>query len=167
MNKKIFFSLLVFIFSTSNLYSQNNEQINIPVQASLKRGISVSSENNVLDFGEIVLSNSQQFFTKSPEEGVKFKIISHPEKPVLIDFNTINLINNQNQSGPVFIPKIVHTGLNTDFVNPIEIQSGVYYQPQNQNGEGILNVWVGGSLIVNQSNLHGDYSGALVISIAY
>jgi spore coat protein U-like protein len=149
------------------LYGQNNEQISVQVQASLKRGISINSETNVLNFGEIVLSNSNQIINKSPQEGLRFQIVSHPDKPVLINFNEIRLSSNGNQSGPTFIPKVVQTGSSIKYVNPIEVQSGVYNQPEVQDGEGILNLWIGGSLIINQSNLQGDYSGTLTITITY
>lgn len=167
MKTKIYFSLIFLFVLTLNLQGQNNEQINLQVNASLKRGISVISESTVLDFGEIILSNSQQIVTKTPAEGLRFKIISHPEKPVLIDYGFVQLSSNENQIGPTFITKLVHTGSNSNYIDPVEIQPGTYYQPQIQNGEGILNVWVGGSLIIDQSNLQGDYSGTLIISIAY
>ena len=167
MKAKIFLILIFHFALALNLQGQNGEIINVQVQASLKRGISVVSEGNVLDFGEIFLSNSQQTFTKSPAEGLRFKIISHPEKPVLIDYSFVQLSSNGNQNGPMFITKLVHTGSNSNYIDPVEIQPGTYYQPQNQNGEGVLNVWVGGSLIIDQSNPQGDYSGTLIISIAY
>jgi hypothetical protein len=167
MKAKTLFSFFFLFVLTLNLSGQNNEQINVQVQASLKRGISVISQSTVLDFGEIILSNSQQTVTKSPAEGLRFKIISHPEKHVLIDYNFVQLSSNGNQNGPMFITKLVHTGSNSNYIDPVEIQPGTYYQPQNQNGEGVLNVWVGGSLIIDQSNPQGDYSGTLIISIAY
>lgn len=167
MKNQITLSSVLILLLTLNLFGQSSEQINVQVQASLIRGISVSSENNVLNFGEIVLANSQQTINKSPQEGLRFQIISHPDKPVLIDFNDIQLSNDGNQNGPTFIPKVVHTGSNINYINPIEVQPGTYYQPEIQGGDGVLNVWVGGSLIVNQSNLQGDYSGTIVITIAY
>jgi hypothetical protein len=167
MKAKTLFSFFFLFVLTLNLSGQNNEQINVQVQASLKRGISVISQSTVLDFGEIILSNSQQTVTKSPAEGLRFKIISHPEKPVLIDYNFVQLSSNENKNGPIFVTKLVHTGSNSGYVNPIEVQPGTYYTPPNQNGEGVLSVWVGGSLIIDQSITQGDYSGTLVISIAY
>jgi len=170
MKKLLILFLANFIFY-SNLFSQNNETLNIQIQASLKRGISVISQSTTLDFGEIVLSNSSLTITKSPQEGLRFKVLSHPEKPVMISFNSTQLTiqnqNNQQQGTITFVPKIVHTGINSDYIDPVEITSGVFYQPQNSSGEGVLNLWVGGSLILNENELHGDYSGTLTITIAY
>lgn len=167
MKNLITYSTILILMLNLASFGQSSEQVNLQIRASLKRGISVESENNILNFGEIVLSRSQQTITKSPQEGLRFKIITHPDKPVLIDFNVIHLNSNENQNGPDFIPEVVHTGSNVNFINPVEVQPGTYYQPEAQDGDGILNVWVGGSLIIKQSNLQGDYSGTLIISIAY
>ncbi|MGB9664805.1 MAG: hypothetical protein ACPL25_07810, partial [Ignavibacteria bacterium] len=164
---KILFLIVYLSVLVLDTMGQSNEQANVQVQASLKKGITINVESNVLDFGEILLSNSQQTINKPPEQGLKFRIVSHPDKPVLIDFNNIILVNNNYQNGPIFIPRIVHTGLNSGYVNPVEVQPGIYYQPENQEGEGILNIWVGGTLEINQSVLHGDYTGIMEITIAY
>jgi len=168
--KKINLLVLLVFLLIQNLSGQNNESANVQVKASLIRGISVISQNNVLDFGEIILSNSPVTLNKPPQEGLRFKIFSHPDKPVLINFDVIQLkleSNNNSTSNLIFIPKVFHTGINSEFVDPVEITPGVYYQPDAQAGEGIMNLWVGGTLQINQDNLHGDYSGALVITIAY
>ncbi len=171
MEKKLLMVIILSFLFATNSFSQDNETINVRVQASLKRGITVISKTNTLDFGEIVLSNSQMTLNKSPQEGLKFKVISHPEKPVLISYDVLQLSssgNNHNSSNTVvFIPKVYHTGVNSEFINPIEVTSGVYYQPQNQSGEGILNIWIGGTLQINQESLPGDYTGTFVITIAY
>lgn len=161
-------SLIILIFLIQNIFAQNNASVNIQIKASLVRGISVVSQINTLDFGEIILSNSPITLIKSPQEGLRFKILSHPDKPVLIDYNVVQLNSNVNSSyGLRFIPKVFHTGINSEFIDPVEITSGVYYQPQNQSGEGIMNLWVGGTLQISENILHGDYSGTLVINISY
>lgn len=161
--------LLLFslILLSTKLYSQEMEQTSVQVRALLKRGISIYGASNSIDFGEIVLTNSQISLNKSPQDGLRFRVVSHPNKAVLINFNLLQLSSGETQNGPLFIPKIVHTGLNSIFIDPVEVQAGLYYQPQNQDGEGVLNLWVGGSLIVNPNNLSGDYHGTLVISITY
>lgn len=154
------------------LIAQNSETLHVQVQASLIRGISVINNNNEIDFGEIILSGSPISISKSPENGLKFKIISHPEKPVMISFENSQLqpdgsLDPTLSSNLTFIPKVVHTGINSEFINPIDVSSGIYYQPVNQSGEGILNLWVGGSLLVEPQALHGNYSGTVIITVAY
>lgn len=164
------FSILFFLVSSTKLLGQDNETMNISVQASLKRGISVISKVNILDFGEIILSNSPITIDKSPQDGLKFMVISHPEKPVLINYDFVQLTsteNNSASSGVIFIPKVYHTGVSSEFINPIEVLSGNYYQPQSQADEGILNLWIGGTLQINQQSLQGNYSGTFTITIAY
>lgn len=152
--------------------SQNNINVSINVTASVKKGISVINENNAIDFGEIVLSGSSMEIYKAPQEGYKFKIISHPSKPIMINYSPIQLSPIENLESPsqnflVFVPKVFHTSSNPDFSNPIEVQSGVYYNPANQSGVGVLNMWVGGTLQINQNSLKGDYTGTLSITITY
>lgn len=155
-----------------NLIAQNNETLHVQVRASLVRGISIISNNNEIDFGEIILSGSPISISKSPENGLKFKIISHPEKPVMISFENSQLqpdgsSNSTSSSNLTFIPKAVHTGINSEFINPVVVSSGIYYQPVDQSGEGILNLWVGGSLLVEPKASHGNYSGTVIITVAY
>lgn len=155
-----------------NLIAQNNETLQVQVQASLVRGISVISTNNEIDFGEIILSGSPVSISKSPENGLRFKIISHPKKPVMISFENSQLQHDgssdpTSSSNLFFIPNVVHTGVNSEFINPVEVSSGVYYQPGNQSGEGILNLWIGGSIIVEPHASHGTYSGTVIITVAY
>lgn len=172
MKKISYLTLFIIIFMRLNLIAQNNETIQVQVQASLVLGISVISTNNEINFDEIILSGSQMSITKSPVDGLRFKIISHPEKPVMISFENSQLqpefsANINSPSNLLFIPKIVHTGNKTEFVNPVEVTSDVYYQPANQAGEGILNLWVGGSLLIEPQVSHGNYSGTIIITVAY
>lgn len=152
--------------------SQNNISVSINVSASIKKGISVINENNSIDFGEIVLSGSSMEVYKAPQEGYKFKIISHPSKPVMINYSSIQLYPIEKPEGVfenslVFIPKVFHTYSSPNFSNPVEVQSGTYYNPANLSGVGMLNVWVGGKLQINQNNLKGDYKGTLSLTITY
>ncbi len=169
--KKYILMILFFLFSV-DCWSQTNETASLNIRASLKRGISVLNQNNILSFGEIILSGSSFELNKSPQEGLRFKIFSDPAKPVMISYSNVEL-NLSTNSGNLttdnllFVPKVYHTGGNSDFIDPVEVFSGIYYQPQNQSGEGILNLWIGGTLKISQSNIQGDYSGTLIITIAY
>lgn len=168
-------SFILFIFSlilVSLLHSQNNVNVSINVSASLKKGINVISQNNSIDFGEIVLTNTPIEIYKSPQEGYKFKVISHPNKPIMITYDNVYLITNENFNSPnsnsiIFIPEVYHTNSNNQFIDPIRISSGVYYQPANNSSVGELNIWVGGILQIFQYNFQGDYSGNLVLTISY
>ncbi len=154
------------------MHSQNNVNVSINVSASLKKGINVVTQNNSIDFGEIVLSNTPFEVYKLPQYGYKFKIISHPNKPIMITYDNVYLIANENYNSSnsnsiIFIPEVYHTNSNNEFIDPIKIFSGVYYQPANNSSIGELNVWVGGILQIFQNNFQGDYSGNLVLTISY
>ncbi|MCX8057470.1 MAG: hypothetical protein N3F03_07680 [Ignavibacteria bacterium] len=172
MIKFFIFTFVFMSFLIDYIFTQTNVKATISINASLKKGISVVSENEAIDFGELVLTSTPMEVYKAPNDGYKFKIISHPFKPVMINFEPVQLhkLENTGQIGSnslIFIPKVFHTSSNPDFVNPVEVQPGVYYQPQNQLGLGILNVWVGGTLKISSNNEGGEYSGDLVLTISY
>lgn len=163
-------SFILFIFSlilVSLLHSQNNVNVSINVSASLKKGINVISQNNSIDFGEIVLTNTPIEIYKPPQEDYKFNVISHPNKPIIITHDNVYLItkenfNSSNYNSIIFITEVYRINLNNKFIDLIRISSGVYYQPANNSNVGELNIWVGGSLQIFQNNFQGDYSVDLV-----
>lgn len=165
-------ALMIFLVLFSALNGQSNETVSINVKVSLKKGLSVLCKDNNLNFGEIIIQNSFGSLNKSPNEGLRLKIVSHPCKPVLISFDNICLVaseslENDINNGAIFIPEVFHTGPNSDYVNPVQVCSGTYYNPQTQTGQGILNLWIGGKLLINREAAAGNYSGKFSISITY
>lgn len=136
--------------------------------------LSISSINDVINFGEIILSGSSFIKNLSPSSGAVFRIEGHPNRNVIISFNYTNLSNAQwvSQFGGTvgslsFTADVVHTGSNPAYQNPVIVQNGSSYQLVNSGGIGLLYVWVGGTLNIQANQPAGDYEGTFKIMVSY
>ncbi len=166
---KILASILLLILTYQSSISQNNSNINIPITCKLIKGIQIEKLNGDLNFGEIVLQTNEFIETKTPSDGVVFKLKTEPYRNIFVNYSSIELLNNYTNSSSsiFFVPTLVHTGKSSSYTNPIEIPNNSSLTVENENGTGILYLWLGGTLNVNPNSTEGNYSGILTINITY
>lgn len=167
--------LIIFLFvfmNFSSLLAQTQGVISIPISVKLIKGIQVETKQSTLNFGEIILGPSNQLIEENPSNGIRFRVIANPNKPVSISFSDIILLNEtsseHNESQQImFFPSVMNTGINESYVNPIQIFSGNSYVAENSNGFGVINLWVGGKINITNQNSAGNYRGTFVINLTY
>ncbi len=166
--------LLIFFGVTNVLFAQSSANASANVTASLAKGLSISNFTGDLAFGEIILTGSAQTPTILPGSGVRFDVIGHPTKFVTITFAGINLTNNAwvstygGTNGTLaFTPNVQHTGSSISYTGNVSVTSGNTVPLVNVTGDGLLYLWLGGSLAVGASQPQGDYTGSFTMTVTY
>ncbi|MGB9665572.1 MAG: hypothetical protein ACPL25_11745, partial [Ignavibacteria bacterium] len=115
--------------------------------------LSITAINSSINFGEIILSGSAFIYTLHPSQGAIFKIEGHPNRNVVISYNYSSLSNAQwvaQNGGTVgslnFTPNVVHTGSSPVYDLPEPVMNGGSYPLPEVDRNGILYIWIGGSL---------------------
>jgi len=172
--RKIFFALIVTLFTGSLIMAQSSANASATVLAQLKKGLSISQVGGSLDFGEIILTGSSQAPSRAPSIGANFRVIGHPNKNITVTFDNVTLDNdawvttNGGSNGTMtFTPNVKHTGSSISYASPTDVISGNAYSLVNVSGDGYLYLWVGGSLAIGASQAHGDYTGTYSVTVAY
>ena len=166
--------LLLIIFGVTNvLFAQSSANASANVTASLAKGLSITN-NGDLAFGEIILTGSAQTPTILPGAGVRFDVIGHPAKNVTITFAGINLTNNAwvllnggTNATLAFTPTVHQTGNSITYSSGTVVTSGDVTPLVNTSGDGLLYLWLGGSLAVGATQPQGDYTGSFTMNVAY
>lgn len=166
--------VLVALTLSTTLFAQNSANASANVTAQLKKGLSITNFTGDLDFGEIILTGSAQTPAITPGSGVRFDVSGHPNKDVVISFANVTLNNNawattfSGTTGTlVFTPVVHHTGSSTTYTPGNVVTSGNPYTLVNSSGTGLLYLWLGGSLAIQENQPQGDYEGTFTISVAY
>lgn len=164
--------LLLFIYteiSVAQIYTSSAS-----ASVNMIKPISIISLKNEINFGEIILTGSAFARTLSPSSGAVFKIEGHPNRNVIISFNSTNLSNAQwvSQNGGtvgtlIYVPDVVHTSSSSSYQNPFPVTSGSSYILVNSGGIGVLYLWIGGRIDVNANQPIGDYQGTINITVSY
>lgn len=172
--KRLILSIIVLSFIASLSYAQSSASATATVLAQLKKGLSISLVGGNLNFGEIILNGSPQSPSINPSSGANFRVIGHPNKNIVITFNSVTLDNNawvSSNGGTngtmVFSPVVKHTGSSSTYESASDVTSGNSYTLVNVSGDGYLYLWIGGSLSIAANQPHGDYTGTFSITVAY
>jgi hypothetical protein len=166
--------LLLLVVPVTFIYSQSSGNAVAVVSAKLIKGLGTQSIGGNLNFGDIVLTNSSSTIYKNPDEGMEIKISGHPEKNIILTYQPIEINNSQwvavngGEEGALsFTPEIEHTSGNASYTNASPVVSGGTYTLQNSDGEGIMYIWIGGNIQINDNQPAGNYSGVFQINISY
>lgn len=167
--KLILCSILFLKIGLAQTFSSSASAI-----VNMIKPLSISSVNNTINFGEIILTGSAFVQSLDPSEGAVFRIEGHPNRSVVISYSFTSLSNAQwvsQYGGTVgslnFIADVVHTGSNSAYLNPVSVSNGGSYQLVNSGGVGLLHIWVGGSIHIQSNQPAGDYTGTFNIMVSY
>lgn len=160
--------IVLFLVSTISVYSQSiSRNVSSSAFANLIVPLSITAIYGSLDFGEIILTNTQ--FQKSiyPQSGQIFIITGQPGRDVFIMYNSITLSNNNLFSQPPGqVTTIPFTPLVTLEDNSI-VSSGQTVNLVNSGKVGELKLFVGGTILIEPNQASGFYSGAFTITVSY
>jgi hypothetical protein len=177
-SKKYWICLIIifFTFNTSELQSQVYTKTSTGY-ATIIRGVSLSlSGSNSLNFGDIVVTTSNQTVTISNQNGQKFLARGQSGKSIIITYpSSINLSNSvwvAQNGGTVSTltftsSTLKRTGTNSTYTSPVNVTSGSSVTLPNLSGIGTLYLWAGGSITVSSNKPHGAYVGTYTLSISY
>lgn len=171
---KTLVSVLFVLLLSAPIFAQSSASANATVTANLKKGLSISQVGGSLAYGEIILTGSAQTPAITPEDGVSFLVIGHPNKDITVTFSSVTLDNdawvtaNGGSNGTMtFTPEVEHTGENSTYTGATAVTSGNAYTLVNVSGNGNLYLWTGGEIGIGAAQAHGDYTGTFTMSVAY
>jgi hypothetical protein len=168
-------ALTTLLFS-SNLFAQNSGNATAEVKIQLKKGLSIANQGaSEINFGEVVVTTSEQTPTVEEGSGAHFLVTGHPNKAVTISFLPVTLSNNVwvgvnggTQSIMTFTPMMEETGSTSTYPGSgTAVATDDNVDLVNVSGIGNLNLWVGGTMTIAANQAHGDYTGTLTVSVAY
>lgn len=159
------FFIIVFLFSSAMLWSQNSSQCSANVTASLVQGLSTQLINPNLDFGETILDGNASVLNKDPQKGINLKISGHPRKDVIFNYSPVQLTSSSGSLN--FTPDVRHTNADPVYSDPVTVADGCGVPLKNLNGDGVLYLWVGGNINIQKNQPAGDYSGSFLITVSY
>jgi hypothetical protein len=179
--KYILLTLLIG-FIPVKVFSQASTSLGI--QARVIRIMTVNTTGaNQLNFGNINVTNSNQNFSISNQNGQKFVATGSPNYIVFADWpNTVTLNNyawvlaNGGTNGTLTFTannEIQHTGDNQNWVSPYDVYrntynwGNLYFRDNDNNGVGQLYFWLGGNLSVPANQPSGNYVGTLTFTVSY
>jgi hypothetical protein len=170
--KKVFFSLLVIItlFICKDIFAQNNGVIPVPITASITAKGTVLSPISVtttsdLDFGNDILPGITRAIDKNSNSAGKVSIMGEAGKEVNIT---------------VTPPGVLYCGTNTLALTFSETDAGykitggnmVEFDPiipvnANIGADGLLEIYLGGSVVPTYKQVAGEYQGTIIIEFNY
>jgi hypothetical protein len=166
--------LLVILIFWCSIISAQPVSISGTASVNMIKPLSITAINSSINFGEIILTGSAFIYNLNPSQGAVFRIEGHPNRNVIISFSSTSLSNAQwvsQYGGTVgslnYTPYVVHTGASSVYDLPQVVTNGGSYQLQNVNQNGILYVWVGGTINIQANQPIGDYTGTFNITVTY
>jgi len=166
--------LLVILIFWCSIISAQPVSISGTASVNMIKPLSITAINSSINFGEIILTGSAFIYNLNPSQGAVFRIEGHPNRNVVISFSATALSNAQwvSQNGGTvgslnYTPYVVHTGASSVYDLPQVVTNGGSYQLQNVNQNGILYVWVGGTINIQANQPIGDYTGTFNITVTY
>ncbi len=167
--KVILILLLPFIL----IYSQKTSNISVLISANLCKEQYIQLPGN-LNFDKINLKNSSTMISKTPYEGIKIRIVGHADEKIVLTYSSIDINNfqwvsqNEGTKGIIqYTPSIECTFTNSSYSRPISLKSGSSCILPNNEGEGLVYLWIGGKIKVAGKQPAGNYSGVFKITISY
>ncbi len=166
--KKYFIYILLY-FTALPLFAQKEAQTSALIKVKLLKGLNITKIKGNLDFGEVILNGDGQKIIKQPDEGIEFVVSGHPNKEAIITYKPTLLTQSSNHgSNPlIFLPAVLQTGVNINFVSPSVVKSGSTILLNNQNGIGKTFIWVGGDIDIKPQSTEGNYEGIFTLTVAY
>lgn len=172
--KQVNLLLLIFIFFTHSEIISQITTSSMQASVNMIKPLSITSLGGEIDFREIILIGTTHTISLSPQNGKIFRIEGHPNRNIIITFNSQPLTNTawvSNYGGTIgtinFNPNVVHTWSNSTYTNPISVSSGNSVTLPNSQGIGLLFLWVGGSITISENQPHGDYVGTFNLTVSY
>jgi len=171
---KLFGKLFTFIVFLCSISSAQVVSVPGVARVNMIKPLSITSINSSINFGEIILTGSAFVYDLHPSQGAIFRIEGHPARNVVISYSSTSLSNAQwvsQYGGTVgslnYSPNVVHTGSSSVYQSPQPVTNGGSYQLQEVNRNGILYIWVGGTLNIQANQPIGDYTGTFNITVTY
>jgi hypothetical protein len=164
--------LVVLIPFISN-YSQKSSDLTVLITANLTKEQGMELPGN-LNFDQIDLANSSSVISRTPNKGIKIKIVGRPDKKIVLKYSSIDINNfqwasqNEGEKGTIsFTPNIECTFSSPSYSKPLSLKSGSSYSLPNFDGNGLLYIWIGGKIKIDDNQPPGNYAGILQIKISY
>jgi hypothetical protein len=166
--KKTNYILLIFLLAITTIKSQSAfASQNASATAYLVVPLSITSTLGDLDFGEVLLSNSDMKVRVKPFDGKLFVVNGHPNRVVTFTFNSV-VMDNANWAastggvvGQLNFTPIIRLDDRT------RVRNGDTHTLPLKNGVGELDVWVGGTIKISANQATGDYTGRFTLSVSY
>ena len=162
--------IIIVILSLVNfvvVYSQQTGYISGNASANLIQPLSIEAKSGDLDFGNIIVTESNYSAKIEPKLGKLFVVTGHPGKNITVRFNSVELTNyewaskyNGKLDRLTFIPKV-------ELKSTQQISDGTNI-PLIKNGQkGELQIFVGGEINIKPKQEVGDYTGLFILSVTY
>jgi hypothetical protein len=169
IGKWITILLLSNILITSFILGQSGETASANISITIVKPLQIDQIKGDLSFGEFVLGSVSTKLAKTPNDGILFEVSGHEGRNVVIDYQNA-ILNNQNiseNSTIQFRPEINTTFNSQNYSNATSVAKGSSYQLANNNGDGILYLWVGGEMDIDSKLPSGNYSGEFAVTVSY
>ena len=152
--------LFILFFATGSLFAQISDQAEADVTITLQKGLSITAGGD-LDFGEqVILSSDENISASSP---VNILVTGEPSKAV--DFTFPTTVSLTGSGGSLtFTTLLEETGATTSHTSGSVVSNSA---SETIAGDGTLNLWLGGSILVPSSANSGLYTGTFNITVAY
>lgn len=172
------FLLVIFIFSSTIIFSQTSANSNANVKVNIKKGLSIDNVGSgELDFGEYLTGVADDNLSIAPSAGVSFEVLGHPGKNISIDYDDKVTLDNDDwvttQGGGtngslIFTANVEHTGGSSTYgTGGTAVSDNGTVGLVNDTGVGKLYLWLGGNIPVTATTAQGEYTGAFTITVAY
>lgn len=162
--KNLLLLLSLFIFTAGSLFAQSSATA--PINISIKKALSITPVSGAINFGEILYGTTNGA-TLTPDLGAKFLIDGSEIRKVTVTYAASTALTDQFTNTLTFTPNVVETGSDASYNIPNPLSSGTPTDLINNGGNGMLYVWVGGSVDVTTSTPEGEYAGTFTMSVAY
>ncbi len=162
-------ALATLLFS-SNVFAQSSASAVADISISLIKGLSISQVGGSLTFDEVVLTSSTQTPSISNVEGAHFEVVGHPNRDVTITYNDATLTNTSawnNNETLTFLATMDQSGSSTTHAVNSVSTGGATLPLVNETGIGKLNLWLGGSISILSTQVHGVYEGSISVAVVY
>lgn len=161
--KSLFLFLTVLVFSTGSLFAQISSATGLAdVKVSVKRALAITNVGGSLEFNS-VLQGTAASPTKTPENGVKFRVDGHTSGTVSVTYGSA-ILKNAALDELTFTPVVHSTGIDPTYNGVSTVNSG---DLETMGSSGELYLWVGGSIDIVATTNEGDYSGTFSMTVAY
>ncbi len=166
--------VMLMLFISPNIYSQAKQTGTANIRISLVKSLNLRTVQGDLDFGEIIQSSASLNMSITPNKGLLLEVNGSPGKKVYVNYSDVTLNNEQwtnsigGEKGLMkFSPKVEHTKANMNYSDASKISSGKAYSLEESSGDGLLYLWVGGKINIEQSQPVGNYEGQFSVTVSY
>lgn len=174
MKKRIIF-LLFFVFLAGQSFSQTNTTLSASVRVLRPLSLSTVGSNH-LDYGDVLVTNNWQILNISEQNGQKFLAQGEVNRLITLNYSGVVAMTNNawvlqygGTNGTIYFAPftIKQTGINSNYVNALDIGDGDNVTLQSSNGIGTCYFWVGGYIAVGPNQPYGFYKGTFSMTVTY